>query len=124
MKKRLCINIICDDKNIANVYYHQSGNIVSTLSLVNIITNYIVENKTSDVLLDAIRAIETTGAGFTVATIEDYLRIKYPDEKFIRFNSCISGIIEITETGMNKNRVTADNVINIDISKLDATVSL
>lgn len=123
MGQRLNIEIVANDKLLANCYYHWSAYTSSAKILTRQILLYLKRSKLKDPLLKAIRCLETTGAGLTEFELEDAKEL-YPNKKFKKATDRNDGLIAITQSEMNKtrrweeSRVTIDitnNVINFDV---------
>lgn len=125
MGQRLNIEIVKNDKLLANSYYHWSGYSDCAINLaIKIINNfdyikkYKVENVTDKDMLFAIRLLEETGAGTNESEMKGTIeKIGLIDENVV-LKECRGrdeGIIEISEEGMGENRYWEEARVTIDI---------
>lgn len=124
MGQRLNIEIVKNEKVLANCYYHWSGYSNSAVNLVTqiikkyeYIKKYKVEKyiKKQD-LLFAIRLLEETGAGFN--DIDNTRKILEDETMNLQINKCKGrneGIIEISKDGIKENRYWEEARVTIDI---------
>ncbi len=125
MGQRLNIEIVKDNKVLANSYYHWSGFSNSAINLaIEIIENYeyikkyevepYIKNKD---LLFAIRLLERTGAGVdSIESTRDLLEDKTQNLKLQYCKGRNAGIISVTERGIEDTRSWEEGRVTIDIA--------
>ena len=117
MGQRLNIEIKINGEVQANAYYHWSGYTSSALNLTELILEQYedfldrIEPK-----LSAIRLLETTGAGLTPEELEK-AKEEYSEVTFGKCNGRNSGLIAISEEGMNETRLWEEGRVTIDFDK-------
>lgn len=123
MGQRLNIEIKINNKIQANCYYHWSAYTSSAKFLVQEILTYLKRCRQKDPLLKAIRCLEKTDAELTPSEL---VRAKelYPNTKFKKCTSRSTGLIAITEDGMEDTRNWEEGkvIIDIDNNMLDFDV--
>lgn len=125
MGQRLNIEIVKDNKILANSYYHWSGFSNNAINLaIEIIENYeFIEKykvepyiKDKD-LLFAIRLLETTGAGVcSIQSTRDLLEDKTQNLKLQDCKGRNEGIIGVIESDIEDTRNWEEGRITIDIA--------
>ena len=120
MGQRLVINIIEDNKRIANIYYHWSAYTVSALveakDLIN--SGVFAGNSGKALQLNLIRYIESVGGCIDGgADSEEYQAISemFPDEVFKADGSRNAGLIAITPDGMEQLESWAEGILEINL---------
>lgn len=117
MGQRLNIEIKINGEVQANAYYHWSGYTSSAINL----TEQILEQR-EDFLdkiepkLSAIRLLETTGAGLPPEELEK-AKEEYCEVTFGKCNGRNSGLIAVSEEGMNETRLWEEGRVTIDFDK-------
>lgn len=125
MGQRLNIEIVKNNKLLANSYYHWSGYSNCAVNLaIKIINNfdyikkYKVENVTDKDTLFAIRLLEETGAGINESEMKETIKkigLIYENVILKECKGRNEGIIEISEEGMQENRYWEEARVTIDI---------
>ena len=126
MGQRLNIEIINDDKALANAYYHWSGFTSSAIVLTKLILSYFIDDGQCN-LSKAIRLLKSTGASFTVkdnalALLDtELIQFISTDEDIINRNK---GLISFSEEGMEETRYYEEGrvTINIESKNIDFDV--
>lgn len=117
MGQRLNIEIKINGEVQANAYYHWSGYTSSAIKL----TEQILLQR-EDFLdriepkLSAIKLLETTGAGLTPKELE-IAKEEYSEVTFGKCNGRNSGLIAVSEKGMNETRLWEEARVTIDFDK-------
>lgn len=114
MGQRLNIEIVANDKLLANSYYHWSAYTSSAKILTRQILLYLKNSRTTDPLLKAIRCLEKTGAGLTKFELEDVKKL-YPNKTFKKATDRNNGLISISKNGMDETRKWEEGRVTIDI---------
>lgn len=115
MGQRLNIEITANDKLLANCYYHWSAYTSSAKILTRQILLYLKNSRTTEPLLKAIRCLEKTGAGLTKFELEDVKKL-YPKRTFKKAKDRNTGLIAITQQGMNETRRWEEGRVTVDIT--------
>ena len=126
MGQRLNIEIVNDDKVLANAYYHWSGFTSSAIVLTKLILSYFIDDGQCN-LSKAIRLLKSTGASFTVkdnalALLDtELIQFISTDEDIINRNK---GLISFSEEGMEETRYYEEGrvTINIESKNIDFDV--
>jgi hypothetical protein len=123
MGQRLNIEIKENDKVLANSYYHWSGYTSSSLQLAQIILDNINQVNFEDRIVNAIKLLETTGAGLTEREIE-YAKTYIKDFNNYTFEECSGrndGLISIGVDGIKETEYweEARVEINLDTKIID-----
>lgn len=125
MGQRLNIEIVKDNKVLANSYYHWSGFSNCAINLAKeIIQNYeyIKKYKVEPYIKDkdllfAIRLLETTGAGVcSIKSTRDFLEDKTQNLKIQECEGRNEGIISITAPDIEDTRNWEEGRVTIDIA--------
>lgn len=117
MGERLNLEIIENEKVLANSYYHWSAYTTSALELTKIALKHLKENTEGNSAVRAVKALEATGAGLTVDELEE-LKKQFPDVVFNKATSRNDGLIAITEKGIGDTQFWAEGTVKIDITDL------
>lgn len=118
MGQRLNIEIEKNNKTLANAYYHWSAYSSSACEMTQQIADYINKNpQTCDDVLYAIRILEHTGAGL----INNYpnelksAQEMFPNEKFEECKGRNSGLLAITDVGIEETRDWEEGRVTINL---------
>lgn len=117
MGQRLNIEIKINGEVQANAYYHWSGYTSSAIKLTEQILlqrEDFLDKK--EPKLSAIRLLETTGAGLTQEELE-IAKEEYSEVTFGKCNGRNSGLIAISEDGMNETRIWEEARVTIDFDE-------
>lgn len=121
MGQRLVINIIKDNKRIANIYYHWSAYSISALEEAKKLIDSGVfdeECSTKELQLKLIRQIESFGGCIDGGKdSKEYKKISdmFSNETFKENGSRNEGLIALSEDGMDKIEDWAEGTIDINL---------
>lgn len=118
MGQRLNIEIVNGEKPLANCYYHWSAYTYSALELTRMVIDAYYDSKLEVGLSMAISLLETTGGGINE---EERSNINKKPAKYrsIKFKDAVdrnSGLISVTEHGMEETRRWEEGRVTIDLS--------
>lgn len=117
MGQRLNIEIKINGEVQANAYYHWSGYTSSAINLTEqILGQYEDFLDRTEPKLSAIRLLETTDAGLTPEELEK-AKEDYSEVTFGKCNGRNSGLIAVSEDGMNETRYWEENRVTIDFDE-------
>lgn len=116
MGERLLIEIIKDDRLLANAYYHWGGYTSSSFEITNTIINNIDRIDASNDVLYAVRLLETTGALLKETEIEE-MEAFAKGEKFDPAANRNDGLIAVSDEGKDDLGFWADALVEIDLDK-------
>ena len=112
MGQRLNIEIIKDEKTLANAYYHWSGYTSSSLSLTKLIVDKVNEiNEDEDEIVTAVRLLELTDARLT----KEELTSSKVEGVFKIANNRNDGLIAISEKGIGETRSWEEGRVEINL---------
>ena len=118
MGQRLNIEIKENEKTLANAYYHWSAYTDSSLGLTEHILKNIDFFKHENNIINAIRLLETTGAGLTFKE-KALFKKDFADFENIEFEECTGrndGLIAISESGIRDTRSWEEGRVEIDLT--------
>lgn len=115
MGQRLNIEIWNDGAALANAYYHWSAYTDSSAILVSKALDFINENPIDheNILLYAIRVLESTGAGLTEAEIEHATIMGINTTERVECFGRNSGLLSISEQGIQETRDWQEGAVYI-----------
>lgn len=121
MGQRLNIEIVSNEKLLANAYYHWDAYTGMSLQRTDDILNKLNEIKESvkDDLDLAIKLLESTGAGIN-AEEKNYILADPKLSKYLPINDCVDrneGILSITKESTQNTRYWEEGRVIIDIGK-------
>ena len=121
MGQRLNIEIFAENRILANAYYHWSG---YTRSAYRLCCNIIAEYKGAEPTVEeAVRLLETTGAGFDEYEIENAITV-LPAELCKEATDRNRGLIAITKSAIEETRGAEEARVTIylDAERVDFDV--
>lgn len=123
MGQRLNIELVHNDKTIANCYYHWSAYTNCACELTKIILDNYNRPPNSEALTDdgwlllAVRLLESTGAGIYTEDIPTFEE-KFKDMTFKAGLDRNDGLISITEANIENTRNWEEGSVTIDLDNL------
>lgn len=123
MGQRLNIEMMYDDRVIANCYYHWSADHESASYLVNkIVSNAELSNCTSEeeYLAETVRLLELTGGGIDAEERKRIMQDFAGRFGEIEFKDAVSrdeGLISVSEEGIERTRYFEDGRVEIHLDK-------
>jgi hypothetical protein len=114
MGQRLNIEIVNNNKILANAYYHWSAYSQTSLEMTKKLIEYIQKNDFTDDVKGAIKLLETTGALLVDSDMEyakghNLIDMNYDNSKLNRND----GLMSISEEGIKSNQSWAEGTIRI-----------
>jgi len=117
MGQRLIVNIINQQGILTSGYYHWSGytlpSVRKTLELIDELEEDDPKGA-SFTKLDAIRLLESTGAGLTQEE-KKVAQTKYPDESFADAVDRTRGLIKISEEEIERNDSLMEELVTVNV---------
>lgn len=123
MGQRLVINIIKDNKRIANIYYHWSAYSISALEEARrLIDSGVFDESYSvkELQLKLVRLIESFGGCIDGGKdSEEYQKIcdMFPNKTFKETGDRNEGLIALSDDGMDKIEGWAEGIIDINLDE-------
>lgn len=116
MGQRLNIEINSNGRTLANAYYHWGGFTSSSLELTKLILKNSEKVHHQDSTVRAVRLLETTGALLTSDEVEE-MKQRGAVEEFEHAVDRNSGLIAISENGMDSTRRWEEGRVEINIDE-------
>lgn len=121
MGQRLNVEIVSNEKLLANAYYHWDAYTGISLRRTESILDKLnaMQEPVKDDLDLAIKLLESTGAGVN-AVERNYILADPELSKYLPINECVDrneGILSITQEGMQNTRYWEEGRVTIDIGK-------
>ena len=115
MGQRLNIEIWNDGEVLANAYYHWSAYTKDSARLVNNVLSFINQNPidNENILLYAIRVLESTGAGLTEDELEYAAKMGIDTTKREKCQGRNAGLLSITQEGIQDTRCWQEGAVYI-----------
>lgn len=119
MGQRLNLEIIKDEKTIANGYYHWSGFTDSALGRAKLVLNSLEKTEGKSPLARAVMALRATGADFPDDEYQAFKGMDVGGQIFIapeRVDRNL-GLISVTENGIEETKKWGEQHILIDLDQ-------
>jgi len=118
MGQRLNLEIAENGKTLANAYYHWSGYTTSSLEVTQFILDNIDNISYENRVINAVKLLETTGAGLTDEEME-YIKKNIPEAEEIPFDKAVSrnaGLTAVSEKGIEETRNWEEARVTVDLA--------
>ena len=118
MGQRLNIEIVENGEVLANAYFHWSGFTSSSFKTAQQVLDHLDEVSHENRIINAVKLLETTGAGLTDEE-KEYMLETVPGADKISFKKAIdrnNGLISISEKGVDGTRLWEDVRVTIDLT--------
>ena len=113
MGQRLNVEIMKDDKCIANAYYHWSGYSTSSIKTILPIIKFLESNEFGDTIEDAVDLLKLTGATLTKEEHDYAKKNGIISSDFMGCNGRNEGLIAVSDKEIKKTRSWEEGRISI-----------
>lgn len=117
MGQRLNIEIVENGEVLANAYFHWSGFTSSSFKTAQKVLENINKISYENRIINAVKLLETTGAGLTKEE-EEYILKTIPEADKISFKKAVDrneGLIAVSEKGIDETRKWEEARVTIDL---------